>query len=521
MEGFAALFGDFALDALERVERVEQWLLDLGALDGDPSEERLLDVKRELHTLKGNAGMMGLAALQQLAHDMEDRLLGSTDEGALDIGGLLASLDAFRTQTKALLRQDGPAPSGGAPVAADADSGETGHASVRVPFAALDQLIDVLAEMVILRNRLTDTVGAFGRLDEGVANGRREVWDDVEQAHGALCRTLDVVQDHVMALRLTPLKTVFGSLRRIVHDEATRHEKTAQLETAGGDTPLDKALLDLANEALGHLVRNALVHGLESPGAREAAGKPRCGTVWVSAAARGDEVRIEVADDGGGIDRDQLRQAAAARGFTFGPDEDVFPVLFEAGFTTRLHADMSAGRGLGLAAVRDAVRRQGGDIEVSSTVGAGTTFRLRLPMSVSIARALLLRADDELYALPLTSVVESRRLRPGDCHRVNRAGVLRWRNEVISLLDLGTHFGTGTAARDGGYVVVVGAGGKRRGLVADAIHGLQEVVVKGLDPIVGRPTGIAGSTVLGDGRPILILDPRALVDVEPFTTEQG
>jgi len=171
--------------------------------------------------------------------------------------------------------------------------------------------------------------------------------------------------------------------------------------------------------------------------------------------------------------------------------------------------------------VRDAVRRQGGQIEVQSTVGRGSVFRLRLPLSVSIVRSMLLRTDGELYALPLLHIVESRRLNEGDDHEVNRAGVIRWRDAVIPLLDLGCHFGTAARRRRAGYAVIIEAFGRHRGLVADAILGMQEVVVRGLDPILGRPVGVFGSTVLGDGRPILILDPRSLVQVEPFVEESA
>ena len=230
----------------------------------------------------------------------------------------------------------------------------------------------------------------------------------------------------------------------------------------------------------------------------------------VTAAVRGGEVLVEVADDGAGIDPAALRAAAAARGISLAEGDDPFEVLFASGFSTKVSADLSAGRGVGLSAVRDAVRRQGGRIEVQSEHGKGTAFRLWLPLSVSIARALLLRADGELYALPMAQVIESRRVRDGEGHEVNGRGVMRWRGETIAMLDIGVRFGTRPAWRRDGYAIVVEVAGKRRALMADAICGLQEVVVRGLDPILGQAAGIGGSTVLGDGRPILILEPRTL-----------
>jgi two-component system chemotaxis sensor kinase CheA len=524
IQGFEALVGEFTLDAQERVERVEQSLLNVPSLKGDALAEEIVRTKRELHTLKGNAGMMGLTELQELAHHMED-VIASAD-GTPDVAGLLESLDQFRrgitalsAQADAKARTETPAEKDNATPAAKAGGAEQTVASVRVPFSVLDPLLDLIGEMVILRNHLSDTVDGGRRLDPSLPDYARfaaDAWSEVVEAQGALSRTLDFVQERVMSLRMTPLQVVLGSLRRLVHDETAKSGKEAKLVTEGGDTPLDKALLELANDALGHLVRNSVIHGLEMPEARVAAGKPRAGRVTVRASAKSGEVWIEVSDDGAGIDREQLRRLARRRGMVVDHLDDICMVLFESGFTTKESADMSAGRGVGLAAVREAVQRQGGEIEIVTELGKGTTFLLRLPLTVSIARALLVEADGEVYAVPLMAVAESRRLRNGDGHKVNNAGVLQWRDELVSLLDLGLHFETAVTPRSEGYVIVVKGGSRHRGLLADAILGVQEVVVKSLDPIVGQPAGVGGSTVLGDGRPILILDPRKLVDVEPF-----
>jgi len=518
--GFESLLGDFTLETAERIERVEQVLLNLATHEGEARESEIALAKRELHTLKGNAGMMGLSELQETAHQMEDALDPSRSDH-LDVAGLLQTLDVFRSRVAALA-----SPAQNPRTTASATEGEPGTitapASVRVPFAMLDPLMDLIGEMVILRNRMSQAITEGSRLPldaSDFAARSAETWTDVQLAYEALSRTLDFVQDRVMRLRMTPLRTVLGSLRRLVHDEAVKEHKEARLETLGGDTPLDKALLELAGEVLGHMVRNAVVHGLESPADRMAAGKPRVGTIRVSASAKGDEVRIQVTDDGAGIDREALERAAASRGLRF-DTANPFALLFEAGVTTRELADMSAGRGVGLSAVREAVQRQGGEIEVTSEAGRGCTFLLRLPLTVSIARAMLLEADREIYAVPLSSIMECCRLEPGDGHEVNAASVLRWHGGVLTLLDLGCQFGTAAQARDAGYVVVIEAFGRRRGLVVDAILGVQEVVVKALDPIVGQPIGVAGSTLLGDGRPILILDTRKLVEVEPFVKER-
>lgn len=519
-EGFAALLSEFLIDASERISRIEDALLRLAATES-AKQRPLLDVaKRELHTIKGNSGMMGLTELQQLAHTMEDAL-ADADPGAVDVEGLLKQLDGFREQLR--LAAVGPAEFGKQPApAGPVGETETSHdiagGSVRVPFATLDALIDLLAEVVMLRHRLADAILRGRMLAAGgdTATRSAQAWAEVRFAYEALGGTLALVQDGILRLRMVPLSTLFGALNRLVYDEAVKGGKEVRLDTSGGDTPLDKALLELASDALGHLVRNAVIHGVERREDRVAAGKPRVGRIRLVASVTADEVQIEVADDGAGINREALRRRAVERGIDVEALDDVFSVLFLPGFSTRAEADLSAGRGVGLSAVQDAVHRRGGRIELTSVQGQGTSYRLHLPLSVSIARALLLRVDDEVYALPLTAVVESRQLRPGDQHIVNGAGVLKWRDRVISLLDLGRSFGTAAALRDEGYVVVVEAAGKHRGLLVDKISGIQEIVVKGLDPIVGNPAGISGSTIVGDGRPILILDARTLVELEPF-----
>jgi len=525
--GFEEFIEEFLLDANERVRKVQDLLLNAGSTEGAEQEAILNDLKRELHTLKGNAGMMGFTDIQGLAHEMEENLNetgGAEGGGDIDLGTLLPALDEVTVALKALAGAP-ELPAGESPAEEVAPAApESTEGSVRVPFAALDELMDLLAEMVILRNQVTDAVARGRRLDrtaEDFAERGAEAWEDVGITYEGLGKTLGFIQDRVVRLRMVPLGTLFGSLKRIVYDEAARTGKEVELETSGGEAPLDKSLLELANEALGHLIRNAVVHGLELPNMREAAGKPRNGVVRVIASTRGDEVSIEVSDDGAGIDPIVLKQKAEERGIDTSAIEDPYSILFFPGFSTQDEADLSSGRGVGLSAVLEAVQEKGGTIEVTSELGQGTTFRLRLPLSISIARTLLLAADGEEYALPLPAVVDSLRFHITDRHEMNHAGVIRWRDKLISLLDLGHNFGTARELRTEGYVIVIEAAGKHRGLLADEIKGIREVVVKGLDPIVGSPPGIAGSTVLGDGRPILILDPRSLVEIEPFVRKHA
>jgi len=516
---FRALLDEFYLESKERLGVIEQLLLSAEGAGEERKGELLVEAKRELHTLKGNSGMMGLQELQSLAHAVEDRVVELRPETLTGevVRELLASVDEFARLLDVA--------SGRAEATAEASGGEEDEAnrgvqeSVRVSFAALDSLVDLISEMVIFRNRLAESLGkGMQHLPQG--ERLQPWWREVEEAHETLDRTLEDLQAGVMQLRMVPLGTLFRQLERIVFDESASHGKRVELETSGGETPLDKALLEVANEAMGHLVRNAVVHGIESPEQRAAAGKRPAGTVTVNALALAEEVVIDIADDGGGIDREGLLRAARRAGSDVADSIDVQTLLSLPGVSTMEAADRSAGRGMGMSAVMEAVRRRGGQVEVSSTPGRGTRFRLRLPLTAAIVRALLVEADGELYALPLLAVQETIRLQPQSRHTMNRAAVMRWRGGMVPLLDVGIAFGTARQQRAEGYVVLIEAESKRRGLLVDAIAGIRDVVVKPLDEVTGQAAGLAGCTILGDGRVILILDPTGLIILSPFLEQQ-
>jgi two-component system chemotaxis sensor kinase CheA len=538
--------GDFESEAQERLERLEELLLRLESTDpADPGVARALvgELGRELHTLKGNAGMMGFSGLQAEAHAMED-LAAALDPRRPAVELLLAGVDRCR----GLLRAAGEVDTAGQWATLRAGT----SASARIPLATLDSLVDLMAEVVIARNRSGEALARTrplralgGDAKGGDAKGR---WSEVDEAREHLDAALDRLQEGVLRLRMVPLRPLFRQLERIVHDTGAQEGKLVRLAAEGGDTPLDKALLELASEALGHLVRNAVIHGLEPPAQRRRAGKDEYGLLRLTARATSREVSIDVADDGRGIQLAALRAAAARRaGADQGavrrrgaapraeaarraaggpapglpPDPGLVELLFLPGVSTRPHADLDAGRGMGLAAVREAVQRRGGRIEVASEEGKGSLFRLRLPLSASIARALLLRCDGEDYSLPLPAVLDTLRLRAGDLHEVNGAGALRWRRRVIAALDLGCGLGTAARRRREGYAVVIAEGGRARALLVDELLGLRDVVVKSLDRLVAAVPGFAGSTVLGDGRAVLILDSFSLLGMSPIVETAG
>jgi two-component system chemotaxis sensor kinase CheA len=224
---------------------------------------------------------------------------------------------------------------------------------------------------------------------------------------------------------------------------------------------------------------------------------------------------VDVTDDGAGIDLESLTKEAAKEGIEIPSGESLYSLLFASGFTTKDEADIGSGRGMGLSSAYEAVRRIGGSIEVLSGKKSGTSFRLRLPISVSIMQGMVLQVDGDEYVVPLNAVIESQRFYSRDRHQMNHAGVYTWRNKVIPIIDLGNTFGTHTGIRGKGYVVIIEYGEKQRGLVVDDIKGIKEIVVKGLDTTVGSPQGVSGATILGDGRVLLILDPLGLITLSP------
>lgn len=531
--GFQELLGEFLLEARERSDEVEALLLRLASADPEASTAALAQAKRELHTLKGNSGMMGFSNLQQLAHRMEDRV-EELDLAAPDLANLLSDLDELRrgldtighTITDAVAAEEEvvDAPEMQLPVEESFSQPWDAGGSVRVPFSKIDHLVELQAETLIFRNRLLDAIHQGQTLlqpnaveEDDLLLRLTSAWEDVDIAQQALGKTLNLLQEQVMNLSLVPLQGLFRSLRRVVHDESTREGKKVELEIQGGDTPIDKALLEAAGEALGHLVRNAVNHGIESPRDRLHSGKGEVGTIRLSANLEGNQVWIEVADDGAGIDLARLRDRAKP-GSATAQDEDEYAFLFEEGVSIRESADLGAGRGVGLSAVKKTVERQSGRIEIKSEPGRGTSFSLRLPVTASILRSLIVRSDGEDYALPLTAVTETLRADSSAVHAMNHAQVVRWRGRVVSILDLGQTFGTTDSMRREGFLVIIEVNGRYRALAIDEIAGIHDIVVKGLDRIVGAPAGISGSTILGDGRVIMILDPAALANLSPSTS---
>jgi two-component system chemotaxis sensor kinase CheA len=319
-----------------------------------------------------------------------------------------------------------------------------------------------------------------------------------------------------MKVRMVPIGQVFDRFPRMVRDLAKARGKEIHLEIAGADTDLDKTIVDEVGEPLMHLVRNCVDHGIEPPEAREAKGKPRHGTLRLNAYHEGNQVIIEISDDGGGIDLARVRERGIKQGLIGEndrlSDREIIELIFTPGFSTAEQITDVSGRGVGMDVVKKNILRLKGVFDVDSQQGVGTTFTMKLPLTLAIIQALLVRVADELYSIPLDAVIESQRIEAADVRTVHGGEVITLRGQVVPLIRVGEFFRL-NAPRDPNKVmiVIVGLQGRQVGLVVDSFQGEQEIVIKPLSDVIGRIPGISGATILGNGSISLIIDVHSLV----------
>lgn len=573
----------FIAEALDHLGTIESTMLQL---ESSPGDARLLDdVFRPFHTIKGNAGALGLASIQGLAHAVET-LLDLARAGTLAIGpdetdavlkavDLLTSLvsdltprlagepgrpleaerQSLLARVEALVRRGqtpearpaprataaapdaGPHPVPGAdaggvtpavppgPAAGSGDFAitdapapgrrvEPATMAVKVDTRKLDNLVDMVGELVIVQSMVSadPAILALGeeRLSRNLAQLRRITSD---------------LQRTAMALRMVPIRPTFQKMARLVRDLSRKAGKPVELVLSGEDTELDRKVVEDIADPLMHMIRNSLDHGIEPPARREALGKPRVGRVSLSACHQGGNIVIAVADDGAGLDADRILAKAVAQGLV-PPGEkpapaDIYPLIFKPGFSTAEHVTEISGRGVGMDVVRRNIEALRGRIEIHTEPGRGTTFSIKLPLTLAIVEGLLLRVGGERFVLPTFSVRESLRPAAGQVHSVHgRARMIRVRDALMPLVSLADLFAVRGAVSDPcqATVVVIEDDERRVALQVDELLGKQEVVIKSLGSAFGHVRGVAGGAILGDGRVGLILDAGGLLALKDERT---
>jgi two-component system chemotaxis sensor kinase CheA len=390
------------------------------------------------------------------------------------------------------------------------------NTTVRVDIKRLDDLMNQVGELVLERNRMIQInqnlqQDDFSRID-------------FNEEFGKLTKRMNFVtselQMQVLKMRMLPVEKVFKKFPRIVRSMARDLGKEVDLHIFGEETELDRSVVDEIGDPLIHLIRNAMDHGLEMPEQRLAAGKPRVGTLVLSAVHEGNQIIISIKDDGNGIDTDRVARKALEKGLVTEEQlaamsqRELFDLIFLPGFSTKDKANDLSGRGVGMDVVKTNIKKLNGLIEIKSEKGQGSEFILRLPLTLAIIQSLLVEVEGEVYSIPLSSVLETLRVDQRKFHIIGGQEVLKLRDMVLPLVRLEKVFGVQRSGEqdDFCYIVVVGSADKRMGLVVTRLVGQQEVAIKSLGNYLANIPGIAGSTILGDGRVALIIDPVGLVE---------
>lgn len=526
----------FLQEADEGLASMEQALLLLEA--SPDNREPLNEVFRLAHTIKGGAAMVDYEAVAEYAHKFEDALSLMRDglvpltEARVTV--MLQVVDALREMISAQQRGEikrvraadmalvarlmpvdmetaGDGHDGGHESGHDfgQDGGQNGgtavvrQQSLRVPMAKLDVMLTLSGEIAVAKGRLQQILATVA--DE-----------DALEASEELQHLLTTLHDGVMAMRLVPVGPLFRQHQRTIRDVAASQGKLLRLVLEGEDVEVDAAIVEQLRDPLTHIVRNAVDHGIEFPAARRDAGKDPCGTVTLRARHERGTVIIEIVDDGQGMSKTRLLAKARERGLVGQNDQltdhQILALSMAPGLSTAARVTEISGRGVGMDVVRRSVEAMRGTIEISSTENLGTTFRLRLPLTVAIIDGFVVGVRDERYVIPVSAVTEC--LTAADTTRGARSGVLSIRGEALPYVRLRHVVGlehTEAPARES--IVIVQAGGRQVGLVVDELIGEMQAVLKPLSGMFNDVRGVSGTTIMGDGRIALILDVAPLLDL--------
>lgn len=386
--------------------------------------------------------------------------------------------------------------------------------TIRVDVNRLETLMDLSGELVLGRNRLAQVTQELMQRYEN-----HDFLRELQETSSAIDFITTELQSAIMKTRMVPISKIFQKAPRIVRDLSKEFGKDIELVLRGEETELDRGIIEELNDPLVHMIRNSCDHGIERPSEREKTGKSGKGTLILDAQHEGNHIVVNIIDDGKGIDPEMLKRKALEKSLITMEqaqtmsDRDAFSLIFMPGFSTAEKVTSVSGRGVGMDVVRTNIQKLKGIIEVDSKIGSGTTFTIKLPLTLAIIQGLLVRVQSEIYALPLSAVVEVVNTDLNQIYSVNQNEVIRIRNQVFPLIRMDKVLKTPSAedTLENRYVVVVGLADKRLGLVVDELLGQKEIVIKSLGEYLGHIRGMSGSTILGDGRVIMILDIEELI----------
>ncbi|RKY78183.1 chemotaxis protein CheA [candidate division KSB1 bacterium] len=570
----AELIKEFLNETNELLDNLDN---DLVSLESNSEDNELINrIFRAFHTIKGTSSFLGFDQLVELGHAAEDvlslirdgerkvtsevldTLLDSTDKlkilvdqirdndiKKIDLTKVLSDLNKIKSgevsekteessevidegsekqtdEKQIKSEQDDLKVSKNKEVKRDRGDRfkNTESSTIRVDVERLDDLMNLVGELVLERNRLLQVSREF-RI--------KQDWQEYEEKMAETTEKINFItgelQLSVLKMRMVPIDRLFKKYPRLIRDIARDKKKKVELVITGGETELDKTVIDLIGDPLVHLMRNAIDHGIESPEVRQKRGKPRTGKIELSASQEGNHIIIMIKDDGGGIDIEKVKKKALEKKIATEAqikgmsDTDAIQLIFEPGFSTADQVSDLSGRGVGMDVVRNNIRNLNGIIDVQSEYGKGSTFILKLPLTLAVIQALVVKVAKEIYAVPLASVVETIRISEQDIQTIDHKEVIRHRDSVIPVLYLDRLFNVIRSqdeyetSRKIKYVVLIAIAEKRYGLIVDHLLGQEEVVIKSLGDYLGNVPGIAGGTITGDGRVRLILDTANVADI--------
>lgn len=543
-DGMEEIVREFLAESAEGLDLMERELVEL---ERDPaSPERLAEIFRAVHTIKGSSGMLGYPKLESIAHAGED-LLGGLRDGRLVLNpvltsGLLAMVDAMRGLLNAIELTGNE---GGADCraivglldellsnAVASRSAAGGHArdsgipdpssekrmdggKIRVDASLLDQLMDLAGELILARNQ---TLRLTASQNDGA----------LHRAAQRLKRVTTDMQEAVMKARLQPMGSVWSKFPRVARDLALSCGKQVILEMEGSETELDRGLVEAVKDPLTHVLRNAIDHGIETPEQRTRAGKTAAGHLRFRAFHQEGRVHVEVYDDGAGVNLARVKQRALEKGLITPEqaaemsEQQLAGLVFSPGFSTAEKVSSISGRGVGLDVVRTNIEKIGGSVDLQSMSGQGTTVHIKIPLTLAVVPALIVSSAGQRFAIPQVNLDEVVRLEPaleqGPVEQLCCAPVYRLRERLLPLCFLDRALRLSGEAPAGSYLVVLRAGADQIGLVLDDVHDTEEIVAKPLGQHLRTITCFAGTAVLADGQVVLILDVAGLMQLTGLNT---
>ncbi|WP_139451746.1 chemotaxis protein CheW [Campylobacter armoricus] len=402
------------------------------------------------------------------------------------------------------------------PAAGGGSSGANMDQTIRVEVKRLDHLMNLIGELVLGKNRLLKIYDDVEERYDG-----EKFLEELNQVVSQLSIVTTDIQLAVMKTRMQPIAKVFNKFPRVVRDLGRELGKQMELEISGEETELDKSIVEEIGDPIMHMIRNSCDHGIEDPATRVANGKPEKGTVNLKAYNEGNHIVVEIADDGKGLDADVLKAKAMEKNLITEreadqmSDKEAFALIFKPGFSTAKKITNVSGRGVGMDVVKTNIEKLNGVIEIDSEFGKGTVMKLKIPLTLAIIQSLLVGTQEEFYAIPLASVLETVRVPIDDIYTIEGKNVLRLRDEVLSLVRLSDVFGVKQVLEntDQTYVVVIGVAESKLGIIVDTLIGQEEIVIKSMGEYLQNIQGIAGATIRGDGRVTLIIDVAAMMDI--------